>query len=217
VDRFVEDGSKFEPTAPEPRLEAAGDSADPGALSSSPVTALAAVDGIVAPIAAESVSVPVQAELPVGPSLWSPDPGPAVVAAADITIVPAPTIWTMPSDALPDPEPSDYEFAVAILERLRGFAPILTDALVDTLGRCDKRKLLIIFGMNSTETAPEPEPPPAEPELTLSHDWAWTAGKAGLEHAVYDDRGYRISPKLPSAFDYTRDSERPVRNNWRTR
>jgi hypothetical protein len=37
--------------------------------------------------------------------------------------------------------PSDYEYAIAILERLRNLAPILTDALIDTLGRCDKRAL----------------------------------------------------------------------------
>jgi hypothetical protein len=148
-------------------------------------------------------------------ALWASKAEPPAAAAVAARPEPLPpSIWSVPLDALPDPEPSDYEFAVAILERLRAHAPVLTDGLIDCLGRCDKRQLLTLFGMAAGEIAdPEPagpvwaKPDPNKGELK-PHD---------PSKFTHDDRGYRIGPKPESAFAYTRYSERPTTNAWRTR
>jgi hypothetical protein len=115
----------------------------------------------------------------------------------------------VPLDALPDPQPSDYEFAAEILVRLRVFAPVLTYALVDTLGRCDKRQLLTLFGIAAGEIVdPEPEPEPAPPPPKPCHD---PSTKPGVRW-TWDGR--RVPPK-PSSLP-PRDPSH-YRNDWRVR
>jgi hypothetical protein len=131
-------------------------------------------------------------------------PSSAPPPAAELELPPAST-WTIPLDALPDPEPSDYEFAVAILERLRAFAPILTDGLIDTLGKCDKGRLVRLFGLSPSETAPDdllaPEPElPAEPELPPHLREPQQEPDRGQVSWTWNDAGYRTSPRLPSSF-----------------
>jgi hypothetical protein len=91
----------------------------------------------------------------------------------------------------------------------------LTTELLQELSRCDAPALMKLFGCSP----PTPVPPSAdgEPEHgpIRSNSGPELSG-APLEQTnppptVWDERGYRISPRLPSAFAFTRHYETPQR------
>jgi hypothetical protein len=164
-------------------------------------------------------------EPPAAPLFWSTKAGVAAVAAEGIAIVPVPvtsppppppSTWSMPRDAVPDPvEQSPFETAAAILEALHGIAPILTGALVTVLGSCDKRALMTLFGMSPNEVADDrdPEPPPVEPDPEpLPHMCGQQQPDRGQSSWQWNDRGERISPRLPSSFP--RHIPQPRGSHW---
>jgi hypothetical protein len=145
----------------------------------------------------------------------------APVAAATVEIVPPPRREILAAELA---TMSPYEHAAALFERLADIAPREVAELLDVLGQCDKRALIRLFGLAPTEVAPEPEPP-AEPEPAPAPGPTWVQRGSGYDPNAglqqhdppapqWDDRGYRISPKLPSAFDYAARQQRPKGSHW---
>jgi hypothetical protein len=120
----------------------------------------------------------------VSASLSSPVAGAAAVAATGIVILPAPPIESVAAE--PELQPvSPYERAALLLEWLHAIAPQITAELVEVLGTCNKRQLMVLFGMNSTEVAPEPDPSlSAGAVAARSICWAAGAGSRAVELAM---------------------------------
>jgi hypothetical protein len=110
--------------------------------------------------------------------------------------------------------------AIRATEIIESFGMVnrrLCDELLDSLGRLGPEELYQLFGR------PQDQPPAEQPVVaTRDHEPAEQRGTALVKprdpHANWrwDERGNRISPKLRSAFDWTRNCERPPtrRSHW---
>jgi hypothetical protein len=132
---------------------------------------------------------------------WSAIDEPATQTAAEPTIA--------ANAAMLEPPPlSAVEKITELLERFFLSDPRLTTELLQELSRCDASTLIKLFGCSPS--TPVPAPAEAEPEHgpIRSNSGPELSG-APLQQAnpppnVWDERGYRISPRLPSAFAFTR-------------
>jgi hypothetical protein len=139
---------------------------------------------------------------------WSATDEPASQTAAEPTIA-------ANTAMLERPPLLAVERITEILERFFLNDPRLTTELLQELSRCDAPTLMKLFGCSPSTPVPasagaEPEhgpiPSNSGPELSGA-----LLQQANPPPTVWDERGYRISPRLPSAFAFTRHYETPQR------
>jgi hypothetical protein len=84
-------------------------------------------------------------------------------------------------------------------------------------GTYDKQQLMTLFGMATDEVAPGSRTCRGpSPDLPPHMRGPQQVPDRGPSSWTWNDRGER-QQKLPSSFTFTRGSERPATNNWRTR
>jgi hypothetical protein len=107
------------------------------------------------------------------------------------------------------------ERAAQLLESLLEVEHDKTDELLSVLALCTPTEWQQLFGSPSRAPAPAPAAKPSEP---AAERHAAQPDKSRDPHAGWrwDERGYRISPKGESAFEFTRNYEQPPsrRTHW---
>jgi len=139
-----------------------------------------------------------------------------------------------------DPSPlAPVERIAELFEMLYLREPGFTSELLQQLGNCSCADLVKLFGVPSQATSPTygPSPadtapegcgefrhvePPAEQPTEPEPGPTWSKRGAQLPHLnaqnpgppSWDERGYRIGPKLPSSFPRRYDPPLPRGSHW---